>query len=61
MEDSRLVVLNARAAADLGATIAPRTACVSAERVGDRWAVALDDMASGGRRTVLARAPVNAA
>src|SRR5271170_961588 len=31
VEDSRLVLLNARDAAERGATIAPRTACVSAE------------------------------
>ncbi len=34
VEDSRLVLLNALDAAERGATIAPRTACVSAERIG---------------------------
>ncbi len=61
VEDSRLVVLNARDAADRGAEIAPRTRCVTAERQGDRWAVIVEDEATGTRRTVLARALVNAA
>jgi glycerol-3-phosphate dehydrogenase len=46
VEDSRLVVLNARDAAEHGATIAPRTACVSAEQqvqIG-QWIVALSDL-----------------
>ena len=43
VEDSRLVLLNARDAAERGATIAPRTACVSAERSDGRWTVTLSD------------------
>ncbi len=61
VEDARLVVLNARDAADRGATVAPRTACVSARRDGDRWAVALRDEVTGGVCTIRARALVNAA
>jgi len=61
VEDSRLVVLNARDAADRGATIAPGTACVSARRVGNCWSIALRDQATGAQRTVRARALVNAA
>jgi glycerol-3-phosphate dehydrogenase len=61
VEDSRLVVLNARDAADRGAAIAPRTACVSADREGGRWAIVLCDEATGLRRTIRARALVNAA
>jgi glycerol-3-phosphate dehydrogenase len=61
VEDSRLVVLNARDAADHGATIAPRTACVGAQRVDGLWRVELRDMATGERRTIRARALVNAA
>jgi glycerol-3-phosphate dehydrogenase len=61
VEDSRLVVLNARAAAELGATIAPRTACVAADRVGGAWTVVLADAGSGLRRTIRAKALVNAA
>jgi glycerol-3-phosphate dehydrogenase len=61
VEDSRLVVLNARDAAERGATIATRTACVSAERAGGLWNVALRDAATGQQRTIRARALVNAA
>src|SRR4051812_10213563 len=61
VEDSRLVVLNARAAADRGAMIAPRPACVSAERAGDRWQVGLRDAVTGRTRTIQARVLVNAA
>ena len=61
VEDSRLVVLNARDAAERGATIAPRTACVSAERMDGLWHVALRDEVTHERRTIMARALVNAA
>jgi glycerol-3-phosphate dehydrogenase len=61
VEDSRLVVLNARDAADRGGTIAPRTACVSAERVDGLWSLTLQDVAAGTTRTIRARALVNAA
>ena len=61
VEDSRLVVLNARDAADRGATIAPRTACVSAERLDGRWTVTLHDETTNRRRVVQANALVNAA
>ncbi len=61
VEDSRLVVLNARDAAERGATIAPRTACVAAERVEGAWRITLHDNTTGGRRTIRARALINAA
>jgi glycerol-3-phosphate dehydrogenase len=61
VEDSRLVVLNALDAAERGATIMTRTACVSAERGGGFWNVALRDEATGQQRTIRARALVNAA
>ena len=61
VEDSRLVLLNARDAAERGATIAPRTACVSAERSDGRWIVTLSNCASGQRRIITAKALVNAA
>jgi len=61
VEDSRLVVLNAMAAAALGATIAPRTRCVSAERRDGLWQVALQDEATGETAAILARSLVNAA
>jgi glycerol-3-phosphate dehydrogenase len=61
VEDSRLVVLNARDAADRGARIAPRTRCLGAERSGGVWTVTVRDDATGERRQVRARALVNAA
>ncbi|HQT47256.1 MAG TPA: glycerol-3-phosphate dehydrogenase, partial [Acidocella sp.] len=61
VEDSRLVVLNAMAAAQLGARIATRTRCLRASRREGLWEVVLRDGRSGETRTVLARALVNAA
>lgn len=61
VEDSRLVVLNARDAADRGATIAPRTACISAERSGGLWHIGVLDQTTQVPRTIRARALVNAA
>jgi glycerol-3-phosphate dehydrogenase len=56
VDDSRLTVLNAVAAAELGAEIAVRTEFLSARREGDCWRAEL----SGGR-SVEAKAIVNAA
>lgn len=56
VDDSRLTVLNAVAAAEHGAEIATRTEFLSARRDGEAWSVDL----SGGR-SVAARAIVNAA
>ena len=61
VEDSRLVVLNAMAAAELGATIAPRTRCVSAERRDGLWTVVLRAEDSEQTTTIRARGLVNAA
>ncbi len=61
VEDARLVVLNARDAADRGATVLTRTRCVSARREGGLWRAVLRDEATGARREVAARALVNAA
>jgi glycerol-3-phosphate dehydrogenase len=60
VDDARLVVLNARSAAALGATILPRTRLVSAKRENGRWVAKLDPE-SGESRTVHAAAIVNAA
>lgn len=60
VEDSRLVALNARDAADRGATILPRTRVVSAERRGDIWNVTLHDTETGADRVVEAKTLVNA-
>ena len=59
VDDARLVVLNAIDAAERGATIAPRTACVSAERAGGVWRVTLEG--PHGRSEIRARGLVNAA
>ena len=60
IDDARLVVLNARAAADLGAEIAVRTKCINAERTNGTWHVDLEDAATGTVREVQARCLINA-
>nr|WP_298685414.1 glycerol-3-phosphate dehydrogenase [uncultured Dongia sp.] len=59
VEDARLVVLNARDAAERGAEIHVRTRCTSAKRVGDLWHVRLEG-ANGKVTEAKARALVNA-
>ncbi len=61
VDDSRLVVANARAAADLGADVRTRTSCVAAERRDGHWRLRLRDEASGAALEVRARGLVNAA
>jgi len=61
VDDSRLVVLNARSAAEQGAHISPRTRCVAGRRGDDVWRVTVRDAASGAEREVATRAIVNAA
>jgi glycerol-3-phosphate dehydrogenase len=61
VDDARLVVLNARDAADRGAEILTRTKCVSARRDGDVWKALLKDQATGEEKTVTASVLVNAA
>jgi glycerol-3-phosphate dehydrogenase len=61
VDDSRLVVLNARDAARRGAWIMTRTECVAARREGARWLVTTEDRHAGTRRVFRARALVNAA
>jgi len=59
VDDARLVVLTARAAADLGAEVLTRTACVAAYRDQGRWQATL---ATGGVQSkVVSKALVNAA
>lgn len=60
VEDSRLVVLNARDAADKGAVILTRTKCVSAERDGSLWKIGVSGEKNGEMRTVFARGLINA-
>jgi glycerol-3-phosphate dehydrogenase len=63
VEDSRLVVLNARDAADRGATILTRTRLTNAVRIDGGWRASIEgDGAKGdGARQITARALVNAA
>jgi glycerol-3-phosphate dehydrogenase len=58
VEDARLVVLNARDAADRGAEVRVRTRCTRAERAGALWRLELAGETPGEAR---ARALVNAA
>lgn len=58
--DARLVVLNARDAADRGATIRTRTKVVSARNEGGLWQVGLQQLNTGERSMVTARVLVNA-
>jgi glycerol-3-phosphate dehydrogenase len=60
VDDARLVVLNAIDAAERGATVLTRWACVDAGRGPTRWQVRLQS-AGGETREVSARALVNAA
>ena len=61
VEDARLVVLNARDAADHGATIAPRTRCLGVAREGAVWVITLRDERTRAVSRIRARALVNAA
>ncbi|CCV14077.1 glycerol-3-phosphate dehydrogenase [Mesorhizobium sp. STM 4661] len=61
VNDARLVALNARDAADRGATIRTRTKVVAARRDGDLWTVRLEDVRTGEHEEVKARLLVNAA
>ncbi|MDX8353481.1 glycerol-3-phosphate dehydrogenase [Cognatiyoonia sp. IB215182] len=58
IEDSRLVVLNARDAEERGAKIMTRTKVVSATRAGDHWEIVTE--AADEQTTYTARALVNA-
>lgn len=61
VDDARMVVLNARDAADRGALIMPRTKVVSARRDAGLWTVDLQDSVTGRQTTLQARLLVNAA
>jgi len=60
VNDARMVALNARDAADRGATIRTRTVVTSARNEGGIWHVGLSDTQTGQRETVKARLLVNA-
>ncbi|MEP0519611.1 MAG: glycerol-3-phosphate dehydrogenase [Hyphomicrobiales bacterium] len=61
VNDARLVVLNARDAADRGADINTQTKVVSLKRVTDLWQIELKDQRNGNVRIVHAKCIVNAA
>ncbi len=61
VDDARLVILNARSAADKGATLAARTACTAAQRTSETWQLTVRDAINDTERTVEARVLVNAA
>jgi glycerol-3-phosphate dehydrogenase len=61
VEDARLVALNARDAADRGATIRTRTRAIAAERNADHWRLTVQNRRNGCNETIRARILVNAA
>ncbi|MDB5361599.1 MAG: glycerol-3-phosphate dehydrogenase [Rhodospirillales bacterium] len=61
VEDARLVVLNARDAAEHGAEILTRTRFVTAEQAGDHWVATIENVVDGSRRRIEAPILVNAA
>ncbi|WP_283194404.1 glycerol-3-phosphate dehydrogenase [Rhizobium sp. AN80A] len=61
VDDARMVVMNARDAADKGALIMPRTKVVSARRENGVWAIESVDTVTGETRHFQARMLVNAA
>ncbi|MGJ8610694.1 MAG: glycerol-3-phosphate dehydrogenase, partial [Octadecabacter sp.] len=61
IEDSRLVILNARDAQNRGADIKVRTKVVSTTRHDDHWIVQLEDQDNGTESTIRANMLVNAA
>jgi glycerol-3-phosphate dehydrogenase len=61
VDDARMVVLNARDAADRGAVIRTRTRVTAATRTEGGWRITLEDAVTGARDEVTARMLVNAA
>ncbi|WP_299729530.1 glycerol-3-phosphate dehydrogenase [uncultured Tateyamaria sp.] len=60
IEDSRLVVLNARDAEQRGARIMVRTKVEGAKRTGDHWDITVRDLATDTTEVIKARMLVNA-
>ena len=60
VEDSRLVVLNAKDAANRGALIKPRTICVSAQRENGVWRAQLRDTHTQKQSNVRVKGIINA-
>jgi glycerol-3-phosphate dehydrogenase len=61
VDDARLVILNARDAADRGATLKTRTQITSARRDDGLWAITMRDRKTGAAANTTARLLVNAA
>lgn len=61
VDDARLVVLNARDAADRGAVIQTRCIVESADRSAEGWAITARDRRTGQRQAVQTRVLVNSA
>ena len=60
VEDSRLVVLNARDAEARGARVITRTRVTSAERDGAHWSITVEDVETGDQEIIHAKGLVNA-
>ncbi|WP_293267369.1 glycerol-3-phosphate dehydrogenase [Neptunomonas sp.] len=60
VDDARLVILNAMAAHDAGASIKTRTQCINAKRYADHWVVTLQNTLNGEIQTIATKALVNA-
>ncbi|WEZ82261.1 glycerol-3-phosphate dehydrogenase [Rhizobium sp. 32-5/1] len=61
VDDARMVVLNARDAADRGATIMSRSRVTSARRENGLWKIEVQDKTTGAMQTFRARMLINAA
>jgi len=61
VDDARLVVFNAIAAREKGASIQTHTRCIDAKRVGANWQVTLENKDNGEQQIITAKALVNAA
>ena len=61
VDDARLVVLNARDAADRGALVLARTKVVAARPENGAWVITVENGDTAARRTLTARMLVNAA
>jgi len=60
VDDARLVVLNALAAQDRGATIKTQTKCIAAVRQNGIWLITLENNLTGEKYTIKSRSVVNA-
>ncbi|MFZ5734785.1 MAG: glycerol-3-phosphate dehydrogenase [Pseudomonadota bacterium] len=61
VDDARLVVLNARDAAERGATIRTRTRAIEAKQSDGVWHIVTENVITHARETIQARALINAA